>query len=266
MNKKMSNAPVYYALAQAQFNPVAVMSKYIDEVQDLLRKDGYTIFEPQQVTQLQLQAVSGKVKTEPQVAHTTSWLFTKSDRSSGFILSQSSITYHTTQYGTRYCFIPELIRGLKAVHQVVKLDHVSRLGLRYLDAVWPKEGETVDQYLVDELHGINFGAKQLHALNESVFETESKLDCPKGILVARVYRMTSSLGYPPDMVPNGLVALPRFDIKESKLHAVIDTDHFSEGIMPLDFELVEKRLLELHSTIKSVFDAAVTEHARQTWA
>lgn len=30
----MSNAPVYYALAQAQFNPVAAMSKYVDQIQD----------------------------------------------------------------------------------------------------------------------------------------------------------------------------------------------------------------------------------------
>jgi hypothetical protein len=39
----------YYALAQAQFNPVAAMANYVDEVQDLLRRDGYTLFEPQQV-------------------------------------------------------------------------------------------------------------------------------------------------------------------------------------------------------------------------
>ena len=41
MSEKMSNAPVYYALAQAQFNPVAAMAKYVYEVQDLLRRDGY---------------------------------------------------------------------------------------------------------------------------------------------------------------------------------------------------------------------------------
>lgn len=59
MSEKMSNAPVYYALAQAQFNPVAAMAKYVYEVQDLLRRDGYTLFEPQQVTHLQLTAVPG---------------------------------------------------------------------------------------------------------------------------------------------------------------------------------------------------------------
>ncbi len=36
----MSNAPVYYALAQVQFNPVAAMAKYVDDVQDHLRQLG----------------------------------------------------------------------------------------------------------------------------------------------------------------------------------------------------------------------------------
>ena len=46
----MSNAPVYYALAQARFNPVAAMSKYVDQIQDRLRREGYPLFESQQVT------------------------------------------------------------------------------------------------------------------------------------------------------------------------------------------------------------------------
>lgn len=62
MSEKMSNAPVYYAVAQAQFNPVAAMAKYVDEVQDILRRKGYTLFEPQEVTQLQLIATSGRLQ------------------------------------------------------------------------------------------------------------------------------------------------------------------------------------------------------------
>jgi len=36
----MTKAPVYYALAQAQFNPVTAMAKYVDEIQDILRREG----------------------------------------------------------------------------------------------------------------------------------------------------------------------------------------------------------------------------------
>jgi uncharacterized protein (TIGR04255 family) len=262
----MSNAPVYYALAQAQFNPVAAMAKYVDEVQDRLRREGYTLFEPQQRTRLQFVAAPGEPPTEPQIAQTASWLITKSARTSGFILSASSITFHTTHYQTSKEFIPELLRGLKAIHEVVKLDHIGRLGLRYLDAVLPQLGETVNQYLADGLHGVRFGATQRYALNESVFETECDPLVSKGTLIARVHRATAPLDYPPDMVPNGLVPMPKFEIKDIRPHAVIDTDHFVEGRMPLDFDKIGEQMSGLHATIKLAFEATITDHARVVWA
>lgn len=263
----MSNAPVYYALAQAQFSPVAAMAKYVDEVQDILRREGYTLFEPHSVTQLQVVASIGEaVPTEPKVTQVTTWLITKADRSSGYILSSTSLTYHTTHYQTSDEFIPELLRGLKAVNNVVGLDHVSRLGLRYLDAVIPNADDAVDAYLADGLHGVRFGASQRYAMSESVYETESGPLLPQGTLVARVHRATSLLGYPPDMIPNGLVSMERFAIRDVVSHAVIDTDHFVEGRMPLDFDKINEQCVALHATIKQAFNAMVTDHARTVWA
>jgi uncharacterized protein (TIGR04255 family) len=267
VSKKMSNAPVYYALAQAQFNPIEAMSKYVAEVQDRLRREGYSLFEPQQVTRLQFAAAApGQASIEPQVAQTMSWLITKADRTSGFTLSNSSITFHTTHYKTNGEFIPALLCGIKAIHEVVKLDHIGRLGLRYLNAVLPQSDESVDQYLAGGLHGICFDAKQKYALNELVFETESKPLLPKGTLIARVHRMLSPLGYPPDMVPNGLVQMPKFEIKDIRPHAVIDIDHFVEGQMPLDFKKINAQLAALHATIKLAFVATITDHAQAVWA
>lgn len=266
MSEKMSNAPVYYALAQARFNPVGAMAKYVDEVQDRLRRDGYTLFESQQVTHLQFAAASSQAPIEPQVAHTLSWLITKGDRTSGFILGTSSITFHTTHYETSHEFIPELVRGLQAVNAVAELDHVDRLGLRYLDAVLPQSHEKVADYLVGGLHGVQFGATPRYALNESVFETASGPLLSTGTLVARVHRMTSPLGFPPDMVPNGLVLMPKFAINEILDHAVIDIDHFVEGAMPLDFPAIDSQLSSLQATIRQAFEATITDHARAIWA
>lgn len=266
MSEKMSNAPVYYALAQAQFNPVAAMDKYVAQVQDRLRREGYTLFDTQQVTHLQIATAPGQPPGEPDLRHLTSWLIAKADRTSGYILSPTSITFHTTHYETSDEFIPELLRGLRSVHEVVGLDHVSRLGLRYLDAVLPRAGETVDQYLVDGLHGIRFGAKQRYALNESVFETDSGPLLPKATLVCRVHRMTSPLGFPPDMIPSGLVQMHKFVVSEPRPHAVIDTDHFAEGRAALDFDRIGEQLSTLHSTIKLVFEATTSPHARAVWA
>lgn len=265
MSTRMSNAPVYYALVQAHFNPVAAMGKYVDQVQDSLRRQGYPLFEPQQVTHLVIPG-PGQDQAGPTIGHEQSWLMTKSDRTAGFILGPSAITFHTTHYQTREEFIPELLRGLQAVHDAVTLDHVSRLGLRYLAAVLPHEGETVESYLTEGLHGVQFGAARKYALSESVFETSTGPLLATGVLVTRVHRMDGQLGFPPDMVPNGLALMAKFNVAAPRPHAVIDTDHYSQGVMPVDLPQIGKQLITLHATIKEVFEVTTTPHALQVWA
>ncbi len=260
----MSNAPVYYALAQAHFNPVAAMAKYVDQIQDRLRREGYPLFELQKFMKL---VVPGHDQPqEPQIQQAVSWRMTRSDQTAGFILGPSTITYHTTHYQTHNQFIPELLRGLKAVHEEVSLDHVSRLGLRYLDAVLPRAGESTEQYLAGGLHGIDFNAARQRAMTETVFATDTHPLVTRGTLVVRVYRAVAPLGFPPDMLPTGLVIAPSFDIKEAREHAIIDTDHYVEGRMPVEMDKLNEQLLSLHGTIKSVFGATTTDHARSAWA
>lgn len=262
----MTNAPVYYALAQAQFNPVTAMAKYVPDIQDIFRKAGYTLFETQEITQLQIVGITGQETTRPEVMQTTNWIISKADRTSGFILGSSSLAYHTTQYETRNEFLPELIQGLESVHKVVTLEHFSRVGLRYLDAVIPNKEESVEQYLADGLKGISFGTKRKYASNESVFETETAPIIKLGTLVLRVYRAISTLGYPPDLFPHGLQPNKIFKYNAKIVdHAVIDTDHFVEGLMPIDFEKIRKQMESLHSAIKLSFKAAITEHAKNIW-
>lgn len=266
MNLRLSNAPVYYALAQVRFNPVAAMSKYVGQIQDRLRHEGYPLYDPQQVTQLVVPGLGQAQQVEPRIMQTESWLITRGDRKAGFILEPSAITYHTTHYDTHNEFIPELLSGLAAVHEVATLDHVSRLGLRYLDAVLPRDGESVEQYLVGGLHGIEFNATPRYRLTESVFGTDTGPLVSTGTLAIRVHRMTAPLGFPPDMQPNGLMINPKFEMKEPRAHAVIDMDHFVEGCMPVDMDNLGKQVLSLHATIKSVFEATTTGHTRDVWA
>jgi uncharacterized protein (TIGR04255 family) len=262
----MSNVPVYYALAQAHFNPVAAMTKYVDQIQDRLRRAGYPLFEPQQLTQRVVPAPGQAPQQEPQIQQTVSWLITRSDRTAGFILGPSTITYHTTHYRANNEFIPELLRGLATVHEVVSLDHISRLGLRYLDAVLPRAGETTEQYLVSGLHGIAFNAVPQQATAESVFTTETHPLVPRGTLIVKVYRANAPLGFPADIPPAGLTITPQFNIKEPREHAIIDTDHYVQGQMPMEIDKLNEQLLSLHGTIKSVFNATTTAHAHAAWA
>ncbi|MFT4102873.1 MAG: TIGR04255 family protein, partial [Burkholderiaceae bacterium] len=101
---------------------------------------------------------------------------------------------------------------------------------------------------------------------ESVFATDTRPLVPQGTLVVRVYRMTAPLGFPPDILPAGLAMAPGFEITELREHAVIDTDHYVGGRMPVEMDRLSEQLLSLHATIKSVFGATTTDHARGAWA
>jgi uncharacterized protein (TIGR04255 family) len=265
MTDKMANAPVYYALAQVQFNPVA-MSKYADEIQDILRRQGYTLYDSQTVSQLQIAVAQGHAPTEPSITSTKTWTISKTDGRAGFILGSAALTYHTTHYETHDKFLSELLLGLEAVHKVVGLDHLSRLGLRYLNAVLPKEAETVEQYLASGVHGAPFKARRRYSLSESVFDTDSAPLVKTGTFIARTLRARHQLGFPPDlMTPN--LELPE-KLKDQSMvdHAIIDLDHFVEGRMPVEGTKVLEQLVSLHTTLKEVFRAIVTDHARAVWS
>lgn len=263
MNKKMSNAPVYYTIAQAQFNPIAAMANYINDVQDKFRHEGFTLFETQKIKHLQFDTSSTPLNTE--VVDVPVWRITKSDRSAGFILYQSQVVYHTTHYQTHTHFFNEFLLGLKIIHSIIKLDHLSRLGLRYLNAVLPNKKENIDQYLVDGLHGIYVDATQRYSLNEAVFDTNPQSSSIKGTLVNRVHCRTGQLGYPPDMIPSGLSQKPQFAKEDISTHAIIDIDHFIEGLMQLNLEQLKIHLNFLHTHIKQAFDATTTKHAKKIW-
>lgn len=265
MAEKLANAPVYYAITQAQFNPVPAMHKYVDEIQDTLRRQGFTLFEPQQQMQLQIPAEMGGAFAEPQVTQSLFWLLTKEDRSSGFILNANSLSFHTTHYDTSQEFIPTLLLGLAAIHKVVGLAHVSRLGLRYLDAVLPINGESIEKYLAPGLHGLEFSAPRRQSMMETIFDTECGPMIPNGTLISRVYKVFGAVGFPPDLLPYGLTLMPKF-VTDAIAHAVIDTDHSVTGQMPIDLDLIGAQMKELHAAIKQVFAATVTDHANGVWA
>lgn len=264
MSKKMSNAPVYYVLAQAQFNPVIAMEDYVHQIQDKLRLKGYTLFEEKKITQLHFEAPSSSSPPQGKLIELPVWFITQGDQTAGFILGQSSLSYHTTHYsGPTTCFDAFLF-ALKTIHSIIKLEHLSRLGLRYLNAILPKKGETINQYLVGGLHGINLDSSTRYSLLETVFDINQS-PTSTSILVSRIHNRTGQLGYPPDIMPGILIPASQFANKTSASHAVIDLDHFSERQMPMDFTKTNEELTLLHEQVEKVLDTITTDHAKLSW-
>jgi uncharacterized protein (TIGR04255 family) len=227
-----------------------------------LRLDGYTLFCPQKIPQLHFETSPSSIPPKAEIINLPIWQITKSDEKSGFILGQSQLTYHTTHYETHDKFFNEFLFGLERVHSIVKLEHLSRLGLRYLNAVLPKSNETTDQYLIRELQGLDIPDLR-YSLHESVFNTKLKSFSNPGTLVNRVICKFAPLSYPPDIAPHDLIS--KFNQESPCLHAIIDMDHFIQEQIPIDFKKTKSILEDLHEKIESTFQRNTTDYAKKVW-
>ena len=90
-----------------------------------------------------------------------------------------------------------------------------------------------------------------------VIDTNSKDSQFKSTLVNRVICRTGLIAYPPDILPHGLSLKPQFEKEIHTPHAIIDTDHFMEGQMQLNFAEIQTKLTFLHTHLKKVFEATV---------
>jgi uncharacterized protein (TIGR04255 family) len=171
------------------------------------------------------------------------------------------MSFQTTSYDTFETFSQTFLKGLGILHGALRLDFVERIGLRYLDAVQPKDGETLREFLVPEVLGLALqGEGQLqHSVSETLLSTAA------GQLVSRVLIRHGHVGLPVELGGLAPIIDPRFTQRES-LHAIVDTDASVGNREVFELSKVGARLTALHDEIVKSFNAMVTDHARASWA
>ena len=106
MNSSWDNAPVFYVLAHIQFNAIPAMAKYADEIADRLRKIGYP--DPQEEKQIVLSfGVAPDGSPSPQQVEqkeVARWRISNTEKTSGFLMLQDALIFHTTDYLDRDSF------------------------------------------------------------------------------------------------------------------------------------------------------------------
>lgn len=262
MGKKMSNAPVYFTVAQVRFNPVLNLESYLPAIQDNLRIMGFPDFRREVFQQLVVSfgnSEAGKAPA-PSFQPQARCIFGNIDGTTNFILENNALALQTSDYEVFEKFSEMLMRGLGIVHEELKLDFTERVGLRYLDAVLPSEQESLVDYLAPEVLGLSqkLDGNLSHSFGETVTMSGA------GKLVSRVIIQDGHVGLPPEMAQLAPKLNPRFTQREGR-HAVIDTDAFREHREVFDLEKLEVTLAELHTEILRSFKVTVTPHAIKSW-
>lgn len=261
MGTKMANQPLFYTLVQVKFNTIANMVDYAPKVQEILRHKDFPDYLSESLQQMTIQVQNDGTAPIPVHSEVQRWFFHNADKTSGYILLSDSLIYQSTAYEDFSHFSTKLIEGLEVVSEAVGgLAFVERIGMRYLDAVIPNEGETLQQYLDASLVGglSNTIGRIGHKLTETLSLTEI------GTLIARSLITSGGLPVPPDLFPLSLSLDKKFENQFGEV-AVLDTDHFWSGRESFNLTLVKDRLDSLHSDVSATFLASVTPFARKAW-
>jgi uncharacterized protein (TIGR04255 family) len=265
MGRKMKSAPVYFTIAQVRFNPILSVETYAPQIQDRLRKEGFPDFQKAVLATINLNvnvAPTSEGSPPPQLpmAQAARFVFGNMERTSGFILDQGALSFQTTEYDVFETFLEALLKGLQAVNESVSLSYTDRIGLRYLDAVFPKSGETVRDYLSASILGLTEKIDDtiVHSFSETLVKREEVN------VRSRVIIQDGEMGFPPDLQPMTLKVGERFTQLRGR-HAIIDTDGWSEAREPFNVDRIRQQLGSIHAGIEKTFRASVTENALKAW-
>lgn len=264
MGNKLTNAPVYYTVAQVQFNPVLDLDGYVAAIQSKMREAHFPDYRKEVVQRLVLPfgGTGQGQMTPPTVTPQSRYLFGDIAGQTLFLLETNSFSLQTTAYDTFESFSETLVKGLTILHGALQLDFVERIGLRYLDAIQPtKDNESLRDFLVPEVLGLALrGEGQLqHSVSETSVTTVA------GQLVSRVLIRHGHVGLPMELSGLAPTINPRFTQREG-LHAIVDTDASISQREVFNLDKVASRLTALHDEIDKCFKATVTNHARASWA
>ncbi|MDD2677357.1 MAG: TIGR04255 family protein [Methylacidiphilaceae bacterium] len=261
----MRNAPVYFAVTQARHNPVLRLEAYAADIQDRLRRAGYTDFKEETTLAFSgMPPLGGKGQiSAPQIYQVKRLMFFSPDRTKSFIAEPSAISFHTTEYETFGSFVEEFLKCAGIVHECVQLAFTERIGLRYLDAVVPPNGEEgLPDYLVPGVLGLRGGLpKDVHASHSF---SETRIRTQECSVLARTLIQDGRLGFPMDLRSNGVTIADRFS-RINGVHAIVDIDASIEERQVFDLGAIESRLQTLQKGVGLAFNAMVTPSALHAW-
>lgn len=258
MGTPLKNPPVYYTLAQVRFNPILKLADFLPSIQESFRQAGYPDFERQQQISIQVNMQDGQ--PTPVTIPVDRFQFGNIEKTHAFTLDNQSMSIQSTNYGHFEAFSSCFQTGLNIINDILKLAFAERVGLRYLDRVMPRAGETIEQYLTDQVHGLasRLGGNPVYSYSEALNEIGNIK------LLSRVSIQSGPLAFPPDLQPGNLVVMGKFALYAGN-SAILDNDGFIEGREPFNIQSVIAHLDAIHKTIGESFKATATDHAFASW-
>lgn len=252
----LRDSPLVFTLARIQFDPVLAVEKYVPDIQEELRKNGFQ--------KLRERMIAGNIEKKDDntlvVNHSKQWEFHNQENNTSILLDHDGLGIQTTNYSTYEEFSKLMELALTHVAERLEIGDVLRCGLRYVDAVDHPEEESIDHWVSANLLGFPDIDGFSRRVSHSMTELDGADDC---LLRVRCSWIKQGIVLPPDLLPCEL-AFRKNPMREAPF-ALIDLDHGSTKIFPYDLEKTMTQLTLLHEGLDQAFRESVTPHALTTW-
>jgi len=252
---RLRYSPLVYVIGQVRISPVVAIEKYIPEIQEQLRHKGFPRF-----VKGQMQEISFEIDAAPKLHIVTRYEFQNKEGTSGITLATDFISLHTSKYEVYEKFEVTFGTALAIIHQVVNLNLLERVGLRYIDLIRLNAGEKFSDYLQSGLLGLE---EEMLGVQKSLSRFELVGVTDVGKLVVRYTQSDNGTFLPPDLMPSPL----KHDIQilPGETVAFLDLDHFADESQDFEIGSVLETLRRLHGNLDRTFRSAVTNVALQKW-
>jgi uncharacterized protein (TIGR04255 family) len=255
---KLSKSPLVLVLCQVRFAPIMAMSEYFPRIQDKLRLNGYPLAKKAVIQEgVFTPAGATSVKRER-------WQVQDKGASRSVLVTENFIVFQTVAYSVFEDFVRELSLAVDTLATEVKQLLIQRVGLRYVDLVRSRTGESWTEFVQPGVQGLKsdtFLEGTQSQLYQSVANTSA------GTMIVRLFQNREGQVLPPDLGDADDLK-PRLDpaIAPNELLTLLDLDHFSTHQIEYEKGWVEQQAWQLHEGLDRVFrKSLVTPKALEVW-
>jgi uncharacterized protein (TIGR04255 family) len=257
------NAPLAYVLAEVRTELLADLKEYQPKLAAALR-GSYPI---QRVLHAaRFVATSGGIQHEPE-QDGAAWEFASPNNQTAVIIRSNGIVLHATTYAGSGDFLERLNSAILILAREVPSVYVNRLGLRYVDFIIPKPGETPDAYIDAKLNptvALPTAIAPPFAMSLAIYPVR------EGKLSLRYMRGSGRPELPPDLATFALEKsslMRRSDIAADQATAIVDTDRIRDFAtrIALDPNVLKGEFRIMHGDVSSAFMFLLTEYAKKQW-
>ena len=251
---KLTNAPLVLVVAQLKISPIVSVEKFVPEVQERFRHAGFPRYRKDQIPELRVDLGS-----MPRIETLDRYEFQDKDARTGIVLTPYSIILQTSRYDHFHVFHAQFRTALGVIGDTLKISLRERLGMRFVNAIYPEPAEEIHDYVHEGLLGLNPSSVGVKAWN---FQSQFLGGTDVGTLMIKVSGTPGGGFLPPDLTPSTLTLS---QIRTGQSPTILDFDHFLEQSADYNSEEVLKLLNDLHTALDRAFLTSVTKGALQKW-